>query len=73
MKPILIVFQLLINILLIGAIALQAKGTGLGSSIMGGSGEFYSSKRGVERIVFIGTIVLAGLFAILSLSLLILS
>ncbi len=67
------IIQLLVSVVLIGLIVLQAKGTGLDSSIMGGAGgEFYSSRRGVEKGVFIGTIVLIVLFAALSLALLIL-
>lgn len=72
MRQIITIIQLVISLVLIGAITLQAKGTGLDSSIMGGMGEFYSSKRGIERTVFIGTIVLTVLFAILSFVLLIL-
>ncbi len=60
MKTFLTIVQLIISAGLIGFILLQAKGTGLANSAMfGGSGESYSSKRGVERIVFVGTIVLA--------------
>ncbi len=67
MKTILTIAQLLISVGLIGLILLQAKGIGLGNSaIFGGSGEFYSSKRGVEKFVFIGTIALTVLFAVLS-------
>lgn len=47
--------------MLIAAIVIQSRGTGLGSA-WGGTGEFYRSKRGVERILFIATIVLATLF-----------
>ena len=72
MKSILLIVQLLVSLALIGLIVLQAKGTGIDSSIMGGSGESYSSRRGVERGVFIGTIILIVLFAALSLALLIL-
>ncbi|MCL4397530.1 preprotein translocase subunit SecG [Patescibacteria group bacterium] len=72
MKTILIIAQIVDSMALAGFILLQAKGTGLGNSaIFGGSGEFYSSKRGVERVVFVGTIVLSVLFAIFSLLLLV--
>lgn len=64
----LIILEIVVSIFLIGLILLQAKGTGLG----GNSGENYSSRRGVEKFVFIGTIVLAALFALLSVGLLIL-
>lgn len=73
MKTALTIIELLTSISLIGLILLQAKGTGMDSSIMGsGGGEFYSSRRGVERGVFIGTIVLIVIFAIISVALLIL-
>ena len=73
MRSVLTIIQLLVSISLVGLILLQAKGTGMDSSIMGGGGgEFYSSRRGVERGVFIGTIILIIIFAILSLALLIL-
>lgn len=71
MKQILIILELTVSILIIMLITLQAKGTGLGSSIGGfGGGEFYSSKRGVEKIIFVATVVLIVLFSILSISLL---
>ena len=73
MRIFLIVAQIVVSCLLAGLILLQANGTGLGNSaLFGGSGEFYSSKRGVERAVFAGTIVLTALFATLSFLLLIL-
>jgi len=70
MKSVLLIAQALVSVLLVVCILLQAKGTGLGSTF-GGSGEMYSTKRGVERIVFIGTIVLVVLFGILGIALLI--
>ena len=72
MKTVIIIIQLIVSLILVGAIVLQAKGTGLDSSIMGGGGEFYSSKRGIEKFVLIGTIVLVVLFAVLSIALLVL-
>ena len=72
MTNILTIIQIIVCALLIGVILLQAKGTGLGnSSLFGGGGEFYSSKRGIERGVFISTIVLTVLFASLSFALLV--
>lgn len=67
MKPIITAVQISTSLLLIGAIIVQAKGTGLGSA-WGGSGEFYRSKRGVEKILFIATIVLAALFLLSSIA-----
>ncbi|OGZ96140.1 MAG: preprotein translocase subunit SecG [Candidatus Sungbacteria bacterium RIFCSPLOWO2_02_FULL_54_10] len=54
-------FQIIVSILLMIAILLQRRGGGL-SPVLGGSGGFYRSRRGVERVLFTGTIVLAVLF-----------
>ncbi len=67
---ILLFFQLIIAIFLIVAIVLQMQGSGL-STAFGGSGEFYRSKRSLERFLFTGTIVLSALFATISIILLI--
>lgn len=71
MKNVLIVIEILVTVLLVGSILLQVKGTGLGSSF-GGGGEFYQSKRGVEKIVLYATVFLACLFAVVSVVLLVL-
>lgn len=55
--------QIIISVLLVGAILMQERGTGLGSTF-GGESQLYRSKRGVERVVFIATIVLSVLFAL---------
>lgn len=65
MKQTISVIQIIISILLVAAIVIQAKGTGL-SSTFGGSGDFYRSKRGIEKTLFILTIVLAALFLLSS-------
>ncbi|MCL5438930.1 MAG: preprotein translocase subunit SecG [Patescibacteria group bacterium] len=62
---ILTIFQIVIAVLLIGAILLQMQGSGL-STAFGGSGEFYRSKRSVEKLLVWVTIILATLFAVLS-------
>jgi len=67
MKNILFVAQFIISIVLIASILLQAKGTGLGTA-WGGGGEFYHSKRGAEKILYLTTIVVAALFLILTLA-----
>lgn len=53
--------QIVISILLVGAILLQQKGGGLGNAF-GGLGTSYHTKRGFEKIIFISTIVLGVLF-----------
>jgi len=65
MKIVLLTVHLLIALGLITLILLQGSGGGLGSAF--GGGEQYRSKRGAERVVFIGTIVLAVLFFVTSL------
>jgi len=59
------IVQITISLLLLGFIVLQAKGTGLGRA-WGGAGEFYKSRRGVEKLVFRATIILAFLFLVSS-------
>ncbi|OGD42936.1 preprotein translocase subunit SecG [Candidatus Azambacteria bacterium RIFOXYD1_FULL_42_11] len=59
------IIQIIISSLLIGAILLQARGSGL-SSVFGGESTFYHTRRGIEKIIFWATIVLAILFVALS-------
>jgi preprotein translocase subunit SecG len=65
MKEVITVIQIIIALSLMAVILLQARGTGLGST-WGGGGEFYRSKRGMERIIFIATIILAAAFLLIS-------
>jgi preprotein translocase subunit SecG len=60
------VLQLVLSIALIGLILLQQKGSGLGE-IFGGSGNIYSTKRGIDKILYYATIIIAILFFSLSL------
>lgn len=55
------ILQIVFAILLIGLILLQQRGSGLGMAF-GGEGNIYRSRRGIEKILFYGTIVLAVLF-----------
>lgn len=50
------IVQLISSILLIVFVLLQQRGGGV-SSIFGGSGEFYATRRGFEKILFIATFV----------------
>jgi preprotein translocase subunit SecG len=53
--------------LLITAILLQQRGGGL-SSVFGGDGSgFYRTRRGIEKMIFIATIILAALFMLTAL------
>jgi preprotein translocase subunit SecG len=58
--------QVVVAILLIVAILMQNRGTGLGG-IFGGNDSVYLTKRGLEKKLFIATIVLAVIFILLSL------
>jgi len=63
------VFQILVALVLIGVVLMQAKGSGLGN-IFGGSGggDSYRTRRGLERVLFRGTIVLMAAFIGLSIA-----
>jgi preprotein translocase subunit SecG len=61
MKSFLTIFQVVVAILLILTILMQEKGVGL-SATFGGGGEFYRSRRGIDRLLFIFTVVLSLLF-----------
>ncbi|HUS52337.1 MAG TPA: preprotein translocase subunit SecG [Candidatus Bathyarchaeia archaeon] len=65
MSHLVLVIQIIIAVLLVGSILIQSRGTGLGSA-WGGGGEQYRSKRGMEKIIFIATIILAGIFLLIS-------
>ncbi|MFA5889282.1 MAG: preprotein translocase subunit SecG [Candidatus Paceibacterota bacterium] len=64
--------QIVLSILLIIGILLQQSEAGLGGAFGGGDGfsSGYHTKRGAEKIIFIGTIVIAIIFVITSFSLL---
>lgn len=55
--------QIILGVLLMIAILLQHKGSGVGSSFGGDSG-MYRSKRGAEKIIFYATIVISALFVL---------
>ncbi len=61
MLHILTAIQIVSAILLVISILLQERGVGLGSAF-GGEGTLYRTKRGVEKWIFIATIVFAVLF-----------
>lgn len=62
MQKIIDIVQIVLAVLLVTAILLQSKGTGLGGVFGGGEGNIYRTKRGAEKVLFIGTIVLGVLF-----------
>ena len=63
METTFIVLQIVIGIALVITITLQSRGSQVGMAFGGGS---YRSKRGIEKLLYYATIVLAILFASIS-------
>ncbi len=61
------IIQIVLAALLVMAILLQQRGSGLGTAF-GGEGNVYRSRRGVEKILYWATIVIAVLFAFTALA-----
>lgn len=60
-QTILPIIQIVLSVLLVTAILLQQRGTGLGAAF-GGEGTVFRTKRGLEKGLFYATIGLAVLF-----------
>lgn len=60
-RLILNIAQIIVSVLLVVVVLMQQRGTGL-SATFGGEGNIYRTKRGIEKILFIMTIVLSILF-----------
>lgn len=60
-------FQVVLSVLLIGAILLQQRGAGLGGAFGDSTGGTYYTRRGAELFLFRASIVLAILFALTAL------
>lgn len=54
--------QLSTAVLLVTFILLQQRGTGLGSAFGGGEGNVFATRRGIERWLFIATVVVSIVF-----------
>jgi len=65
-RTILLVLQIAVPVLLIVCILLQQRGTALGSAFGGEGGGFHSKRRGIEKKIFIATLVLGVLFLVVS-------
>ena len=65
MNQIIFYGQIAVSIIVIVLIAIQQRGTALGSAF-GGGGEFYSSRRGIQKNLHYATIVAVALFIVLS-------
>lgn len=57
------IIQIVVSILLMLAILVQNRGTGLGAAF-GGEGNIYRTKRGAEKILHIATIILVVIFMV---------
>jgi len=56
--------QIILSILLIGAILLQQSGAGVGGALGGIEGGGFHTRRGFEKMLFRGTIILGTLFSL---------
>lgn len=63
MKNFLAISQVVFSVLMALTILSQSKGAGL-SSAFGGTGAFYHTKRGPEKVLFVLTIIFAVLFVL---------
>jgi len=61
----LLVAQLVVSVLLAISILLQNRGSGLGAAFGGDFGGYYT-KRGIEKFLFYGSIVLGSIFLLLA-------
>ena len=60
------VAQILVATMLMLVILLQAKGSGIGTALGGGTNSSFRTRRGVEKTLFQLTIVLAIVFLVIS-------
>jgi preprotein translocase subunit SecG len=65
MKTALSIIQIVVSVALVVTILLQVKGGGLGG-IFGQADSVFRTKRGIEKWLFLGTIVLVVIFILLS-------
>ena len=67
METLFYVVQIVLAITLIGVILLQVKSAGLGSAFGGNDASIYTTRRGLDQVLFQFTIVLSVVFLITSL------
>lgn len=65
METYIYIAQIVVSVFIVVFILLQNRAEGLGS-MFGGGGEVFRTKRGLEKFLYYGTIVLIGVFVILS-------
>ena len=61
-----LIFNIILGILIVALILIQGRGAGLGSA-WGGGGEFYQTRRGLEKLFLYLTAALVAAFLIVSL------
>lgn len=71
LTKILMIAQAVLSCLLIAAVLLQQKGSGLGAAF-GGSSNIYSTKRGIDKTLYQATIVIGVLFLLIAIASLVL-
>jgi preprotein translocase subunit SecG len=70
MATVLYVVQIVLAITLIAVILLQVKSAGLGSAFGGSDASIYTTRRGLDRVLFQFTIVLSVVFLLTSVTIL---
>ena len=66
MNTLLAIVQIVLSLVLIVAILLQSSESGLGAAFGGDDGGVKQTRRGIEKTIFQGTIVLAIVFIVVS-------
>lgn len=58
--------QIVLAVLIIALILLQERSSGMSGLLGGDSGGYYQARRGMEKTIFYGTIILSVLFVLLA-------
>ena len=58
--------QLILAIILIAAVLIQVRNSGMGSALGGSDSSFFSARRGIDRVTFNFTIFISFLFFVVS-------
>lgn len=67
LQTLLSITQIAMAVLLIVVVLLQQKGAGLGAAF-GGSGNIYTTRRGIDKVLFRATIVISILFFVIAIA-----
>jgi preprotein translocase subunit SecG len=65
MKPVLLIANIIVSVVIVVLILIQGRGAGLGSA-WGGGGEFFQTRRGVEKITLRLTVAAIIIFFLIS-------